>query len=130
MQVAKGGNRPPLSDKVAKVLGFMLREGECDAWIRQPHIEIRFSWLDRRKPSTYFGNLAPGVIAELMNFGDLNRITDEATFSLKSGKCRSGLYHFEFAKKWVSIRVEDDQISIRIRSKKSRLTEPLKIFGD
>lgn len=130
LQVARGGDRPALSDGVAKTLGFMLRHGECDAWIRQPHIEIRFSWLQQRKPSTYFGDLAPGVMAELMNFGKIERIDHEAAFSLESGECRSGLYHFEFAKKWVYVRLEDDEIAIRVRSKKPGLQTPLKIFGD
>jgi len=130
LRVAQGGDRPSLSDGVAKVLAFMLREGECDAWIRQPHIEIRFSWLEKRKPSTYFGNLAPGMIAELMNFGRIERIDTEATFSLESGECRSGLYHFEFSKKWVYVRLEADQIAIRIRTKMLRLAKPLPVFGD
>ena len=130
LRVAQGGDRPSLSDGVAKILAFILREGECDVWIRQPHIEIRFSWLEKRKPSTYFGNLAPGVIAELMNFGRIERIDTEAKFSLGSGECRSGLYHFEFDKKWIYVKLEADQIAIRIRAKKSGLANPLPIFGD
>lgn len=125
----RGGCRPALRDEVAKVLSFMLRDGECDAWVRVPHIDIRFSWLQRKKPSSYFGRLAPGLVGKLLDFGGVEAINDEMIFQIQPSECSSGLYKFSFDRKWVLVKLEEGQIIVRIRSGKRSLDQALEPFG-
>ena len=127
LEITRGGARPELSDGVAKVLKFCLHDGECDVVIKEDVIEIRFSWLDRRKPSPYFIELAPGLVAQLMNFGNIAKVEARgARFRIGPDDCGCGLYQFTFGKKWISIVPAEAQILIRVRAKKSSLASPLR----
>lgn len=69
--VARSGVRSQVSEGDEKLLGFFLRHGECDARISVSLIEVRFSWLHKRKPSIYFGALAPGLVTQLLELGGI-----------------------------------------------------------
>src|SRR5688500_1228061 len=94
LAVARSGVRSPVSDADEKLLEFFLRDGMCDARIESPVIEVRFSWLPRRRPSTYFGSLAPGLITQLMDLGGVNAVADSVEFTVGPGITGTERYRF------------------------------------
>ncbi len=125
LNVARSGVRSPVSEGDEKLLGFFLRHGICDAKIGVPVIEVRFSWLQKRKPSTYFGSLAPGLITQLMDLGGVNAVADSVEFTVGPGITRTARYKFSFPKKWVLIQCSNDSILIRVRDQQQDLSSPL-----
>jgi hypothetical protein len=125
LNVARSGVRSPVSDGDEKLLGFFLRDGMCDAQIGVPVIEVRFSWLPKRKPSTYFGSLAPGLITQLMDLGGVNAVADSVEFTVGPGINGTGRYTFSFPKKWVFIQCSNESILIRVRDQQPDLSSPL-----
>jgi hypothetical protein len=63
LTVARTGARSQVSDGDEKLLGFFLRHGECDARIGSPIIEVRFSWLQKRKHQPTSGSWHLGWLA-------------------------------------------------------------------
>ena len=127
LNVARTGSRSKVTDGDEKLLGFFLRHGECDAWITEkPAIDVVFSWLNKRKPSTYFSSLAPGLVSQLMDLGGVESISDSIEFSVGSGTSGTNRYRIEFEKKWVWISCADDAILIRVRDRRSSLKSPLR----
>jgi hypothetical protein len=124
--VARSGVRSRISEGDEKLLGFFLRHGECDARIAVPIIEVRFSWLQKRRPSTYFGSLAPGLVSQLMELGGIQTVKDEIEFSVGPGSTGSDTYRFSFTKKWVRIACSDEAIVIQVRDHQHDLTAPLR----
>jgi hypothetical protein len=125
LNVARSGVRSPVSDGDEKLLGFFLRDGMCDAKIGVPVIEVRFSWLQKRNPSIYFGSLAPGLITQLMDLGGLNAVADSVEFTVGPGITGTERYRFSFLKKWVLIQCHDESILIRVRDHQRDLRSPL-----
>ena len=125
LEVARTGVRSAVSDGDEKLLGFFLRDGICDAQIGVPVIEVRFSWLQKRKPSTYFGSLAPGLITQLMDLGGVNTVADSVEFMVGPGTTGTDRYRFSFPKKWVLIQCSDESILIRVRDQEQDLGSPL-----
>ena len=126
LTVARSGVRSRISEGDEKLLGFFLRHGECDARIAVPVIEVRFSWLQKRKPSTYFGSLAPGLVSQLMELGGIQTVKDEIVFSVGPGSTGSDTYKFSFTKKWVRLACSDEAILIQVRDQQHDLTAPLR----
>jgi hypothetical protein len=127
LKVARTGNRSTVTDGDEKLLRFFLRHGECDAWITEkPAIEVIFSWMSKRKPSTYFASLAPGLVSQLMDLGGIESISDFIEFSVGPGTSGTNRYLIAFNKKWVWISCSDDEIRIRVRDKRSSLKVPLR----
>ncbi len=125
LHVARSGIRSTVSDGDEKLLGLFLRDGLCDGKIGVPVIEVRFSWLQKRKPSTYFGSLAPGLITQLMDLGGLNAVADSVEFTVGPGITGTERYRFSFPKKWILIKCYDESILIRVRDQQSDLSSPL-----
>jgi len=125
LEVARSGVRSPVSEGDEKLLGFFLRHGICDAHIGTPVIEVRFSWLQKRKPSTYFGSLAPGLITQLMDLGGVKAVADSVEFSVGPGITGTERYRFSFPKKWVLIQCSNESILIRVRDQQQDLGFPL-----
>ncbi len=123
--VARTGVRAPLTDGASKLLGFFLMDGECDALIGAPVIEVRYSWLQRRKPSTYFASLAPELISHLMDLGGVPTIDKSAQFTVGPTTTGTERYRFGFLKKWVLIDCSYESILIRIRDQQPNLSIPL-----
>jgi len=121
--VAEGGRMPGIGKGDAKLLGFFLRDGECTAEISESTISVWYSWLPRPKPSTYFISLAPGLVCQLMRLGEVQRIADEATFQVGPGTAGMRPYVFDFERKWVRIRCEDERIIIKVRDKRNNLKD-------
>ena len=121
--VASGGVIPPASEADDKMLAFFLRKGECTAELTESKFSVRYSWLTRVFPSTYFQYLAPPLIGRLMELGGVERIADEATFQVGPGRTGTGRYVFEFEKKWVRIRREEKRITIRVRDRRKDLDD-------
>ena len=126
LTVARSGVRARISEGDEKLLNFFLRHGECDARIAVPIIEVRFSWLQKRKPSTYFGSLAPGLVSQLMELGGIQTVKDEIEFSVGPGSTGSDTYRFSFTKKWVRLACSDEAIVIQVRDHHHDLTAPLR----
>lgn len=126
LEVARSGIRSEVSEADAKLLGFFLRDGECDARIADPVIEVRFSWLQKRIPSTYFLSLGPGLISQLMDLGGVSSVVDATEFSVGPGSAGTGNYRFSFAKKWIWIHCADEEILIRVRDQRQDLEIPLR----
>lgn len=125
LEVARTGVRVSVSDGCSKVLGFFLMEGECDARIGDSDIKVRYSWLQRRKPSTYFGSLAPEIISHLMDLGGVYTIEKSAQFSVGPTTTGTERYRFGFLKKWVLIDCSYESILIRVRDQQHDLNVPL-----
>ncbi len=125
LEVARSGIRSPVSEGDEKLLGFFLQDGLCDAKIGVPNIEVRFSWLQKRIPSTYYGSLAPGLITQLMDLGGLNAVADSVEFTVGPGITGTERYRFSFPKKWVLIQCYDESILIRVRDQQRDLSSPL-----
>ncbi len=128
LEVARYGVRSCVSDGHEKLLGFFLRDGICDARIGDSIIEVRFSWLQKRKPSTYFGRLAPGLITRLRDLGGVTAVDDSIEFVVGPGTTGTeGIdrYRLSFPKKWVLIQCSDDSILIRVRDQQQDLSSPL-----
>jgi hypothetical protein len=126
LAVAKGGPMRPRGQAEildAKLLSFFLRDGECTAEISESIISVWYSWLPRPKPSTYFINLAPGLVNQLMRLGEVQRIADEASFQVRAGTAGTGPYIFNFETKWVRIRCEDARIIIKVRDRQEDLND-------
>jgi hypothetical protein len=66
LKVAENGAIPFSGEADAKLLYFLLHDGECNVEISGSKIYVWYSWLQRAKPSVYFARLAPGVIGRLM----------------------------------------------------------------
>jgi len=126
LTVARSGVGSQVSEGDEKLLGFFLRHGECDARIAVPLIEVRFSWLQKRKPSTYFGALAPGLVTQLMELGGIQSVNDAVEFSVGPGSTGSNRYKFSFTEKWVRLTCSEDAILIQVRDRQQDLTEPLR----
>ncbi len=126
LMVARSGVRSHVDAGDEKLLGFFLRHGECDARISEPVIEVKFSWLKKRKPSTYFGSLAPGLISQLMDLGGVHSIKDAIEFTVGPGSTGTDRYRFSFAKKWVRINCSDEEILIQVRDQQHDLTAALR----
>ncbi len=124
--VARSCFRSQVSEGAEKLLGFFLRHGECDARISVPLIEVRFSWLQKRKPSTYFGALAPGLVTQLLELGGIPAVKDAIEFTVGPGSTGSETYKFSFAKKWVRLTCSDEAILIQVRDQQHDLTAPLR----
>lgn len=124
LTVADGGEKPCVYEGDVKLLSFFLRQGECTAEISKSQISVWYSWLPRWKPSTYFINLAPGLVCRLMQLGGVQRIADEAVFQVGPGTTGTGRYVFDFEKKWVRILREEERIIIRTRDDKKSLNDP------
>lgn len=124
LQVAQKGASFTIGDGENKLLGFLLRDGECDVLIRKQNIAVRYSWL-RKKPSTYFIELAAGVVGKLMEFGGVNQINGQATFRIKLSKTGFSKSFFFHPKKWVRITCHEESIEIKVRDKEKRLDEEL-----
>ena len=125
LNVARSGVRSPVSDGDEKLLGFFLRDGICDARIGASVIEVRFSWLQKRKPSTYFGSLAPGLISQLMDLGGVTNVDDSIEFAVGPGTTGSDRCRVSFPKKWVLIQCSNDSILLRARDRQQDLSYPL-----
>lgn len=125
LEVARSGVRSPVSEGDEKLLGFFLRDGMCDAQIGIPVIEVRFSWLQKRKPSTYFGSLAPGLVTQLMDLGGVTSVADSVEFAVGPGITGTDRYKFSFPRKWVLIQCSNESIVIRVRDKQQDLGSPL-----
>ncbi len=126
LNVARSGSRSEVTEGAEKLLGFFLRHGECDAWITEKRpIEVVFSWLNRRKTSTYFCSLAPGLLTQLMDLGKIESISDSIEYSVGPGISGTNRYRFEFEKKWIWISCSDDAILVRVRDTRSKLKNPL-----
>jgi hypothetical protein len=125
LAVSRSGIRTPVSEGDEKILGFFIQDGECDARIADRNIEARFSWHQSRKPSTYFGRYAPGLISQLMDLGGVSSVIDETEFAVGPGIAGSGAYRFSFEKKWIWIRCADEGILIRVREQRQDLRSPL-----
>ena len=125
LNVARSGVRSPVSDGDEKLLGFFLRDGICDAQIGVPVIEVNFSWLQRRKPSTYFGSLAPGLMTQLLALGGVDAVADSVEFTVGPGITGTERYRFSFPKKWVLIQCSNESIRIRVRDQQQDLSSPL-----
>ena len=123
LAVAKGLVTPPKSEAEAKLLNFLLREGECTAAITNTMITVWYSWLDNWRPATYPLSLAPAVVGGLMQLGSVERLDDEATFQVGPGTTGTGRYVFDFSEKWVRIRWESEQMLIHIREERKGLDE-------
>ena len=131
LAVARGGAMPSINEGDAKMLAFFLREGECTAEISELKFSVWYSWLPRPLPSTYFMSLAPGLVRRLMELGNVQCITDEATFKVGPGRTGTGRYVFDFNKKWVRIRCEEERIVIRVRDERKDLAGPdPEFFGE
>ena len=131
LAVAKGEATAPTDDGDTKLLGFLFRQGECNAEISESVISVRYSWLPYPpRPSTYFCSLAPGLVRQLMELGDLQQIDDEVTYKVGPGRTGTGDYAFKFKRKWVRIQCEENRIVIRVRDKRKDLdNERPKSFG-
>lgn len=126
LRVARSGTRSLVSDGEEKVLSFFLMPGGCDARIsKDPAFEVRFSWLNNRRPSTYFARLAPGLLSQLMDLGGVSTIQDIAEFSIGPGSTGKSRYRTSFEKKWIRISCSDDEILICVRSSPTDLDTPL-----
>ena len=125
LKVARSGTRSVVSEGDKKLLAFFLRDGSCDGHIGVPIIEVRFSWLKKRQPSSYFGSLAPGLMTQLMDLGQIDNIDETVEFFIPPGIIGSGLYQFSFPGKWVRIQCSDNSILVRIRDTKPDLAVPL-----
>ncbi len=127
LRVARSGSRSLVSAGEEKVLGFFLMPGGCDARIsKDPGIQVRFSWLNNRKPSTYFTRLAPGLLSRLMELGSVSTIQDSVEFCVGPGSTGETQYRTTFEKKWIRISCSDDEILICIRSTQASLDTLLK----
>ena len=127
LKVTRTGIRSEVTDGDEKLLGFFLCQGECDAWITEkPAIDVVFSWLKKRKPSTYFSRLAPGLVSQLMDLGGIASISDFIEFSVGPGTSGTNRYRIEFEKKWVWISCANDAILIRVRDRRPSLKNPLR----
>lgn len=126
LTVARSSVRSRISEGDEKLIGFFLRRGECDARIAIPVIELKFSWLQKRNPSTYFGSLAPGLVSQLMELGGIQTIKDEIEFSVAPGSTGSDTYKFSFTKKWVRLACSDEASVIQVRDHQHDLTAPLR----
>jgi len=126
LTVARSGVRSRITEADEKLLGFFFRRGECDARIAVPVIEVRFSWLQKCKPSTYFGSLAPGLVSQLMELGGIETVKDEVEFSVGPGSTGSATYKFSFTKKWVRLACSDDAILIQVRDQQHDLAATLR----
>lgn len=124
--VARSGVRSQVSEGDEKLLGFFLRHGECDARISVPHIEVRFSWLQKRKPSIYFSALAPGLVTQLLELGGIPAVKDTIEFTIGPDSAGSDTYKFSFTKKWVRLTCSDEAILIQVRDQQHDLTAPLR----
>ena len=120
--VAEGGPMPGISEGDAKLLGFFLRHGECTAEISESTISVWY-FGPRLISSRYLVSLAPGLVCQLMQLGEVQRIADEATFQVGPGTAGTGPYVFDFKRKWVRIRCEDERIIIKIRDKRKNLKD-------
>jgi hypothetical protein len=125
VEVARSGNRSEVTEADAKLLGFFLRQGDCDARIAEPRIEVRFSWLDRITPSTYFAELAPGLISQLMDLGGVDSIEEMAEFTVGPGNAGLGIHSFSFARKWIWIKCAAEEIQIRVRDNRADFEVPV-----
>jgi hypothetical protein len=123
LAVARGDTIPAFGAGDAKLLAFLLREGECDVEITKTTIYVWYSWLQRFKPSRYFIQLAPGLVGRLMQLGGMESITTDAAFSV--GPCSVKLMDRPIAcmKKWVRIQLEESRIYIRVRDKQPDLNK-------
>lgn len=128
--VAEGGPLPSFGEGEAKLLNIFLYDGECTAEITEQTISVRFSWLKKLKPSTYFISLAPGLVSRLMQLGDVRRIADEATFQVGPGTAGIGRYAFNFEHKWVRIRCDAKRILIWVRDKEEHMNDELKYVDE
>ncbi|XGV86729.1 MAG: hypothetical protein ACAF42_14435 [Limnothrix sp. BL-A-16] len=126
LMIARSGVRSHVSEGDEKLLGFLLRHGECDVVISVLRIEVRFSWLQKRKPSTYFGALAPGLVTQLMELGGIESVKDAIEFTVGPGSTGSDTYKFFFTKKWVRLTCSDEAIHIQVRDQQHDLTAPLR----
>lgn len=125
LEVARSGVRASVSDGDEKLLGFFLRDGICDAQIGVPVIEVRFSWLQKRKPSIYFGSLAPGLITQLLDLGGVTAVDNSIQFTVGPGTTGTDHYRFSFPEKWILIQCSDESILIRVRDQQQDLGSPL-----
>lgn len=105
----------------AKLLGFMLREGECTVDISKPTIRVWYSWLPRANPSRYDFRLAPGIVRRLMGLGGVKKVVDEATFQVGPGTTGTGRYVFDIPQKWVRINCDEERIIICVRDEQKDL---------
>jgi hypothetical protein len=119
--VARGKKTPAFGTHDAKLLAFLLREGECDVEITETTIYVWFSWLSRFKPSRYFIQLAPGVVGKLMQLGEIESIATDAAFSVGPDSVELMNRPIAFMKKWVRIQLEESRIYIRVRDEQSDL---------
>ena len=126
LQVVQQSALYTFGDGENKVLSLLLRKGESDVKITKHNIAIRYSWL-RWKPSTYFIDLAPGVVGKLMELGGVKKVAQESSFKIKKGREGIGRYLFFHTKKWVRIICHEDSIEIKVRDKEKRLDEELQI---
>lgn len=129
LNVARSGIRSTVSESDEKLIGFFIRDGVCDARIGIPIIEVWYSWLPRPKPSTYFGSLAPGLITQLMDLGNVDTMTNSVEFTVGPGTTGTGRYRFSYPEKWVSIECSDESILIRVRDEQQDLCSPLRPEG-
>ena len=125
LTVAKVGPKQAASEPDSKLLGFVLREGECTVEISESTISVWYSWLRRPKPSTYFVSLAPGLVSDLMRLGEVERVDCDEIFQVGPGNAGTGRYIFNFERKWVRIQCEDERIIIRVRDKQEGLETEL-----
>lgn len=115
LAVAKGELEPCTNEGGAKLLAFILRDGECTVELSDLKIAVWYSWLPRPFPSTYCKSRAPGLVGSLMELGGVQRIVGDATFQIGPGCTGTGSYVFEFKQRWVRIRCEEKRIVIRVR---------------
>lgn len=121
LAVASGKPMPATDESDTKMLALVLHEGECNVEISVSVISIRYSWLHKRRPSTYFISLAPGLIGGLMQLGGVHSIGQEATFEVGPGVIERERSQVEFGRKWIRIACEPEQIKVRVRYSRERL---------
>lgn len=71
------------------------------------------------------GSLAPGLITQLMELGQIDDINDAVEFFIPPGITGFGRYQFSFPGKWVRIQCSNNSILVRIRDTKPDLAVPL-----
>jgi len=128
LDVAENGAIPVTGEGDAKMLGFLLRDGECTADISESTFSVWYSWLPRGFPSRYDICLAPGIIRRLMELGGVRRIASEATFQVGPATTGTGRYVFEVQRKWLRIKCNEERIIIRVRDERKGLDRNLGQF--
>lgn len=124
LEVAQNGGSFTVLDGENKLLAFLLRKGESDVRITKQTIAVRYSWL-RKKPSTYFIHLAPGIVGRLMELGNIQKVSDQSLFKVGPGTAGSDRYIFDYPSKWISINCQEDLIEIKVRDQQKSLKEKL-----